>query len=304
MAKKHIKIKFLNFWAGFNPADNYFYNLLKEYYDLELTDEPDYLIYTMLHKYPPIGPFKFWNRGYRQYKCIRIYYTGENARPNFNECDYAFTFDFNDNPNHYRLPIYFDRVKPEQLIKKDVDYERVFDEKTKFCNFVYSNWRARKRYSFFKKLSKYKKVDSGGRFKNNLGYIVQDKMAFLKDYKFTIAFENESYPGYTTEKIVQPMAAYSLPIYWGNPLVCRDFNTKSFLNYYDFKNENELIERIIELDNNKDLYIKYLKEPYFHNNEINDYMNPQKLLKQFDYIFNNDKEPVALKGKKTIFIKS
>ena len=41
---------------------------------------------------------------------------------------------------------------------------------------------------------------------------------------FTIAFKNDSYPGYTTEKIYEPMYVNSLPIYSGNPLVYRDFN--------------------------------------------------------------------------------
>lgn len=301
MAKKRIKLKFLNFWAGFNPCDNYFYNLLKTYYDLELTDEPDYLIHTLPLILPPLGPVRFYNRGYRKYNCIRIFYTSENRKLDFSECDYAFTFEFNDNPNHYRLPNYVRWVTPEQLIKKDLDYEKILSEKTKFCNFVYSNWRARKRYRFFKKLSKYKKVDSGGKFKNNIGYYVQDKISFIKDYKFTIAFENISSIGYTTEKLVQPMVVHSLPIYWGNRLVYRDFNTKSFLNYHDFENENELIERIIEVDNNDELYIKYLKEPYFHNNEVNEYMNPQNVLRRFEYIFNNDKEPIALRKKKSFF---
>lgn len=301
MAKKRIKLKFLNFWSGFNPYDNYFYNLLKTDYDLELTDEPDYLVYTVLHHFPPLGPVKFYKRGYRKYNCIRIFYTGENMKPDFSECDYAFTFDFNDNPNHYRLPIYGIKATPEQLIKKDLDYEKILREKTKFCNFVYSNWRARKRYRFFKKLSKYKKVDSGGKFKNNIGYYVQDKISFIKDYKFTIAFENIPSVGYTTEKLVQPMVVHSLPIYWGNRLVYKDFNTKSFLNYHDFENKNDLIERIIEIDNNDELYIKYLKEPYFHNNEVNEYMNPQNVLRQFEYIFNNDKEPIALRKKKSFF---
>ena len=97
------------------------------------------------------------------------------------------------------------------------------------------------------------------------------------------------------------MIVYSLPIYWGNRLVYRDFNTKSFLNYYDFKNENELIERIIELDNDDNKYIEYLKEPYFHNNEVNEYMNPQNVLRRFEHIFNSDKEPIALKKEKSFF---
>ncbi|WP_416171499.1 glycosyltransferase family 10 domain-containing protein [Algoriphagus boritolerans] len=74
----------------------------------------------------------------------------------------------------------------------------------KFCCFLASNERAKERIEFFKKLSQYKQVDSGGIVHNNLGFRVSDKMKFIKDYKFIVAFENSSYPGYITEKIWHP----------------------------------------------------------------------------------------------------
>jgi hypothetical protein len=299
--RRRINLNFSGFWPSFNRTDNYFYNILKTKYDLNICDNPDFLIYTTPLFMPPI-PFiprkYFLKKEFKKYNCIRIFYTGENFRPDFSECDYAFSFDFMDNPNNYRLPHYALYADPQQLIKKDLDVERVLREKTKFCNFVYSNWRARKRYKFFLKLSKYKRVDSGGRFKNNIGGPVQDKLTFIKDYKFTIAFENVSYSGYTTEKLMQPMLVHSLAIYWGNELVHKDFNPKSFINANDFADEDELLERIIEIDRNDDLYLEYLRQPYFHNNTVNEYVNPENVLKQFDYIFNNPKEPVAVKKKK------
>lgn len=43
-----------------------------------------------------------------------------------------------------------------------------------------------------------------------------------KPYKFSIAFENAWYPGYTSEKIVTSMLAGTIPIYWGNPDIGRE----------------------------------------------------------------------------------
>ena len=43
-----------------------------------------------------------------------------------------------------------------------------------------------------------------------------------KPYKFSIAFENAWYPGYTSEKIVTSMLAGTIPIYWGNPDISRE----------------------------------------------------------------------------------
>ena len=115
----------------------------------------------------------------------------------------------------------------------------------------------------------------------------------MKRYKFNIAFENASLPGYTTEKIVEPMAARCLPIYWGNPLIDREFNPKSFLNYFDFRDEDALIERIIELDENDVLYRQYIAEPYFHHNTANEFFGLDRVLDHFEMIFSASTRPVA-----------
>jgi len=56
---------------------------------------------------------------------------------------------------------------------------------------------------------------------NNIGYQIPGgplgKIQFLKQYKFNIAFENASLPGYTTEKVRRGDAARCLPIYWAIP---------------------------------------------------------------------------------------
>lgn len=309
MTSKTIKLNFSDFWQGFDKDNNYFTQLLSYDYDVHVVDDPDFLIYSC---YDSEGRIP-WRRNsrrnsasqFREYDCIRIFYTPENVRPNFRECDYAFTFDYINHPNHYRFPLYGKSAPGKgvpfvgpgdthPLIKSDdFNPEAILREKTKFCNFVFSNRHAKKRDSFFHKLSKYKRVDAAGKHLNNVGYRVKDKLAFIRQYKFTIAFENSSYPGYTTEKILHPMLVHSLPIYWGNPLVYRDFNTKSFLNYHEYGNDRDFIEKIIAIDNDDNLYLEYLKQPYFLNNKVNKFIDPNNLLKQFYYIFNTEKIPIA-----------
>lgn len=317
--KKHIKINFCDFWLSFDKEDNYFTRLLGSDYDLEICDDPEFLIYSCFDKEGKLpwspGTRKSAGKEYKKYRCTKIFYTSENVRPNFRECDYAFTFDYLDNPNHYRLPFYgiyakkfglpfvgVDEVHP--LVRgEDFNPEKILSEKTRFCNFVYGNRHAQNREEFFQNLCKYKKVDSAGTRLNNVGYKVTpyDKLDFIQHYKFSIAFENTSYPGYTTEKIFQPMLVNSMPIYWGNPLIHREFNTKSFLNSHDFDSEEELIEKIIELDRNDDLYLEYLRQPYFVNNQVNQFVDPKNVLKQFDYIFNTPKKPIAQQNKILVF---
>jgi alpha(1,3/1,4) fucosyltransferase len=272
--KPAVSLGFSDFWGGFTPRDNYFTQLLSTRYQVEVSDRPEYLIYSCFGKQYRRIPAR-----------VRIYFTGENTRPNFRQCDYAFTFDHIARTQHYRLPLYALYGEPSLLVKRDVDAERVLASKTAFCNFVYSNPRCKLRINFFEKLSKYKRVDSGGQLLNNIGSPIANKLEFLKRYKFTIAFENDSYPGYTTEKIWEPMQAQSIPIYWGNPLIQLDFNPRSFVNYFDYGDLDELVDRVIEIDRDDDLYCQYLRQPWYHDNVVNEYVQPENVLAQFERIF-------------------
>jgi hypothetical protein len=281
VSKPKIKLFFTDFWPLFDPEDNYFLDVLRPEFDIELDDEnPDFLIYSV-----------FGTRFHR-YDCVRIFYTGENVRPDMSLCDYSFSFDFSDDPRMFRLPLYPFFGDPEKLLDRPL-VENIMKRKNEFCNFIYSNCGPQKRVSFFKNLNKYKKVTSAGRFMNNTGIPLRNKREFISRFKFTIAFENESYPGYTTEKIFEPMLVDSLPVYWGNPLIHRDFNKKSFLNYYDFDSDEELIERIIEIDRNDDLWAEYLSQPYYENNRLSEYVDPPKVRERFRKIFFSDIEPNA-----------
>ena len=275
--KRKIKIDFSDFWGGFDKTDNYFYNLLKEEFDVEISSNPDYLFFSL------------FGQSHQRYNCKKIFYTGENIAPPLGYCDYSFSFDYLDDTRNYRLPHYllYDGYY-ELALEKQIDESLA---KRKFCNFVVSNGECQQRNRFFEKLSKYKKVDSGGRFANNIGYAVPDKRKFQSEYKFSIAFENNAYrpqhPGYTTEKIMEPMTVNSIPLYWGNPLIGKEFNTESFINFYDFKSEDDMIDYIVELDKDDTRYLKMLNKPWLDGYNIPD-NNKIENIKSFLYkIFEN-----------------
>jgi len=275
--KQKIKIDFCDFWGGFNKTDNYFYNLLKEEFDVEISNNPDYLFFSV------------FGNNHRNYNCTKVFYTGENVAPPLVECDWSFSFDYIDDKRNYRLPLYLLYDGYYELVRPKIIDESMANRK--FCNFVASNGNCQDRNEFFNQLSKYKKVDSGGRWMNNIGYAVDDKLKFQSEYKFSIAFENNAYrpqhPGYTTEKIMQPMTVNSIPIYWGNPLIANEFNTKSFVNFYDFNNFGDMIEYIIELDNDDEKYLEVLKTDWLPGNIIPE-DNEVDSIKSFLYkiIFN------------------
>ena len=60
------------------------------------------------------------------------------------------------------------------------------------------------------------------------------KVEFLRAYKFVVAFENSSAPGYNTEKLTHAIEADAMPIYWGDPEIGRSFNTGRFINAHDY----------------------------------------------------------------------
>lgn len=288
--KKKIKINFEDFWHPKTVEEikrNPIFKLLSRRFDLEIVKDPDYLIYSC-------GD----NKEFLKYRCIRIFYTGENIRPNFNECDYAFSFDYPVTDRNYRLPFYKLVAKEgyiEKLTSQPKDLAKIMQKKKKFCNFVYSNDKAQERIYFFSQLQQYKRVDSGGKVMNNLGYYVDDKISFLNDYKFTIAFENSCHPGYTTEKILHPFLTNSIPIYWGNPLVFKDFNPKAFINCHNYSSFKDVIQKIIEVDTNDDLYQEYIRQPAFNNNVENEYINEENILERFEEIFSTKKIEMAAK---------
>lgn len=258
---RKIKVKI----CGFIEDDKisygrYIISILRRYYDVELSEDPEYLFFNE-------SSFE-----HLDYKCIKIFYTGENIHPNFNFCDYAFGHDYiNFGDRYYRFPVYMvanfyrdkelDFLKTNNLIKKDIITQEDLDLKKGFCSFVYSNYCAdNNRKDFFEILSKYKKVNSGGVYLNNIGRRVDNKLEFELSHKFSIAFENSSNFGYTTEKITNAIIAKTIPIYWGNPYIEKEFNEKRFINCHKYENFEQVVDRIKEIDNDDDLYLEIVNE--------------------------------------------
>lgn len=274
--KKKIKIDFSDFWGGFDKTNNYFYHLLKDEFEIEISNNPEYLFFSV------------FGNNHLNYKCKKIFYTGENIAPPLDYCDFSFSFDYLDDERNYRLPHYllYDGYY-------ELERSRYIDEsfaKRGFCSFIVSNGNCVDRNNFFTQLSKYKKVDSGGRWLNNIGYLVDDKIDFMAKYKFNICFENDAHRGYnqhyTTEKLVQTFVAKTVGIYLGNTNIEKEFNKSCFINIRDFAKTEDVIDFIIHLDNNDDKYLEFLKQPVFIEYKIPD-NNKIENIKSFLYkIFN------------------
>ncbi|MCR5119589.1 MAG: hypothetical protein K6B44_08230 [Lachnospiraceae bacterium] len=252
---KKIKIDFVDFWSDLDKEDNYFINRLRLYYDVEVSKDA-----------PVIFCSCFGDRAYDMEDRVKICFTGENYVPDFNIYDYVMGFSHMSFADRYlRLPLYAlytERIK--EALEKHTKDEAYYLSKKKFCNRVVSNPDSHPmRESLFEKLCEYKKVDSGGRYKNNIGGAVKDKMAFERDYRFTLAFENTSTPGYVTEKILEAFAGDTIPVYWGDPGIAEEFNPAAFINCMEYKDEAAVIARIKEVAENDDEYLRMMKAPMY-----------------------------------------
>tara|TARA_B110000259_G_scaffold46040_1_gene53495 strand:+ start:519 stop:1448 length:930 start_codon:yes stop_codon:yes gene_type:complete len=273
--KTKLKIKFVDFYDGFIWNGHCLYKYLNQHFELELSDTPDLIIYSC------------YGTEFLKYSCPRIFYTAENIRPDYRFCDFAVSFDYNNNQNHFRMPLY-SIYFTNQNLTKGRDPKALLNKKTGFCSFVVSNAKeSEERINFFHELSKYKQVASGGKYANNVGGPVANKRDFISKYLFNIAFENSSYPGYTTEKIAEPWVEGCIPIYWGDPEVTRDINPDCFINMHDFDCFDTAIVYIKEVDASPELQTKYLSAPFFRNNEVPDHLKDEVIAKNLKYFIDS-----------------
>lgn len=82
----------------------------------------------------------------------------------------------------------------------------------------------------------------GGRYRNNIGGRVKDKIKFLSSYKFSLAMENSNGDGYLSEKILQSYISGTIPIYYGDYLIDEYINPKT---YILIKGEKDIEEKLI-----------------------------------------------------------
>ena len=277
-----LKINFVDFWPGFVADDNYFYNLLATSYIVELSDTPDFIFYSC------------YGNEYLKYTCLKIFYTPENERPDFTACDFAFSFDYINDKRHFRLPLYvlyIDRANClESLLDQKTKEEaiEIWRKKKKFCCMVVSNPNSKKRIEFFNFLTLRCRIDSGGRYMNNIDGPVDNKLDFIKDYKFVISFENSSHIGYTTEKLIEPFMVNSIPIYWGNKKVGSEINCQSFININNFSNFNQVYKKMLEIDNDDNLAVEYLMCSKFNNTALLSFLDKKNVLKFLSNIIENN----------------
>jgi hypothetical protein len=262
LSKRLIKLRFQNglTFQDFKK-DVFDIEQLANIYDFEESTNPDFIIFGPYGNDIPVkGNY------------TRIGYFCENIEPDMSICEWAFGVPREEevrHPNYKRIQ--WHGQDPRLLVKPHgYNPKKILTSKTKFCNFLYSH-KVAYREAFFRQLSKYKQVDAPGRSMNNMPAIDslyggdkwEVKRQFLSGYKFTIAFENDVYPGYQTEKLYDAMLSNSIPIYCGDPNIGEVFNTKAFINITDYIDNRSAIINWLEEITHKDFID--IRPQYYHN---------------------------------------
>ena len=283
--KKRIYIYFIDFLNSMYQR----YQILKikeilsEKFEIILEpNNPDYLIYNVFGCKHKTNKYK---------NAIKIAYYTENQIPDFNTADYSISqHHINFLDRYLRIPYFMGLSKKyNNLIFNSIRRYSLKSKKKKFCAAVISNNNtyAKFRLDFINLLNKYKRVDMGGKYKNNVGKI-RNKISFLSNYKFSIAMENTEGEGYLSEKIMHSFLSGTIPIYYGDYILDEFINPKSYILIKGKKDIKNKIEYIKKIDNNDNLFKKILKENIFIDPKYYEKIINQK--KEFLInIFNQDK---------------
>lgn len=257
-----LKVKYVGFWSGFSPEKEFITRSLRKNYRIEIADDPEFIICSLFGK----------RYEYCSYPQVRIMYAGENYIPNFNLVDYAvgvYPLSFGD--RYFYLPGCIDgNGHCAELQYKSREYpDTILDEKPFFANFIASHdSEYNLRGNFFKKLCQYKRVESPGTYLNNMDdasivSLDDGKIEFQKKCKFTLCFESTAHEGFVTEKITDAFYSDTIPIYYGSSTAASIFNPKAFINCSDYSCFDDIISKIIELDQDDEKYMEMLRQPVF-----------------------------------------
>lgn len=287
----------LGFADTYENAKLFFTDILSRRYQIIRDDvNPEYLIF---------GDGNFGNSHNYINARKKIFFTGENVRPNWNQAQHAITFDHENSPRHYRLPLYVLEMwainhdnNPlgiydfDYLTKRKVDTIGAVESRSRLnykdIAYIQSNPNCQLRNAVAQFFDYLKMLDSAGPHMNNTGYVIPRdralKMQFYSEHFFGMAMENGSHPGYVTEKLIDCYYANTVPIYWGSETVSRDFNPRSFINVMDYREENDkyriddLRADIAKIVMDEVKYSDMLSQPAFNGNRLPDVANIDNFL--------------------------
>jgi len=298
MNKPILRLWFTDMWCHgvyqFNPTDNYFTSLFSIAYEVQLDEvQPDLLVYSC------------FGRNHLKYTCKKIFFSGENIQTNpsipvdpcYEECD-LYLGKYPTGDKNLYLPLWvifvnwFSLFQPRPLpsnptysipltsLLSDAGQRSLpgWNDRSDLL-FINNNF-IKNRVRLFLDLDPHVNIDSFGSLFNNQDGCLRghelDKHKLLLKYKTTIAMENSSFPGYNTEKIIQPYAAGCVPIYSGG-LDTAIFNSRAMVVADNFS-RSSLLQEVLRVISDPLYWESYIRQPLFVSNKLPEYLLPEYVL--------------------------
>lgn len=111
-------------------------------------------------------------------------------------------------------------------------------------------------------------IDFGGSYKNNIGgpisgnWYTSEIQKVQHNYKLVLALENSKQEYYITEKIINPLRAGTIPVYYGSDLIDKFINKERIL-ILDENNLDSTFSEIGKLLSNKDYWLQKVNSDIF-----------------------------------------
>lgn len=183
-------------------------------------------------------------------------------------------------PNYMRFPLWILYLFPPESTFKDIsniiDSINASRYKKKYeCALIASHDIGGTRNMIYKECKKIFDVHCAGRWKQNSDELwiryKNNKILYLRNFKFNICPENSNTEYYVTEKLFEAFLADSIPIYYGaNGDPEPNIINKNAVVIWDDSDKINTVKLLLDLKNNPKLYREFINQPKFskYANEI------------------------------------
>lgn len=262
--RKELRVGFVDMWEGFDAGDNFFVELMQQHVEknVQVVGIMGFDRVSLIIR----GPFG--ETGIPAGVPV-VYFSGEREAELDDPSTALFlTHSMQHDEQHIRLPLwplflnwFGNQSKPQRNpngLPLEYALKPYQGPKPDFCAFLVSNPICAERNAAFDALNAYKRVDSGGAYKNNMGGAIPcqfggggggdlAKFEFFKTHTFALCYENSVTPGYVTEKLLHAKMAGCIPLYRGAAEAVKDFDPSGFI---FMKDGQDVVAIVKELEGN------------------------------------------------------
>lgn len=243
------QVSFVDFWPNFDKSDNFFLKALsgvKSSQHLKIHSVFGARTKKLASKVlARINWRSSTAESENRVLTRRVWFTGENIRPPMDsKFEHFISFDQDDycGKNTY-FPLFYAELllsgkesinrrgvaidDPEELLKPR---RSNLNAKNFVCAFISNPEPTRLRA--LDELSRYGQVEIFGPYTRRP---VANKFEVARHFKYMLCFENDLFPGYITEKLLDAYLCDTVPLYWGNLGRESHVNRKAFINAAEFE---------------------------------------------------------------------